>query len=345
MRSVAAILVLALTSGAVRCWPQEKPDLDTYFKNYVRLSDVQIKAIHSGTAVAKTLRSRTPAEIFVFGAVHINATPDAYVNFSTDFDQLRKLSGYLAIARFSNPPQLADLDGFTLDTDDIKAVKKCKPGDCEIQMPESSMRDIQESIDWSAPTVAEQVNQLLQKTAIERLSAYQRDGNVALGIYNDKQHPTDVAGQFQYILSYSKALPEYLPAFYNYLLTYPLQKPENVDDTFYWAKVKFGLKPTLRIVHVVTMRGNTGGDPAYAIAEKQLYASHYFQTALDLTFCISDKLAPERGGFYLIKIMGSEQAGLTGFKGSIVRKAAVGRSASTLQKSLAAIKNALEGGR
>jgi len=31
------------------------------------------------------------------------------------------------------------------------------------------------------------------------------------------------------------------------------------------------------------------------------------------------------------RVMGSEQASLTGFKGSIVRKAAVGRSASNLQ--------------
>ena len=41
-------------------------------------------------------------------------------------------------------------------------------------------------------------------------------------------------------------------------------------------------------------------------------------------------------------LMGSEQAGLTGFKGSIVRKSAVGRSVSNLQKSLTTIKNALE---
>jgi hypothetical protein len=40
--------------------------------------------------------------------------------------------------------------------------------------------------------------------------------------------------------------------------------------------------------------------------------------------------------------MGSEQAGLTGVKASVVRKAAVGRSVSSLQKLLIAIKNALE---
>jgi hypothetical protein len=116
-----------------------------------------------------------------------------------------------------------------------------------------------------------------------------------------------------------------------------------VDDTFYWAKVKFGLKPTLRIVHVLTLHKGINGGLAYAIAEKQLYASHYFQTALDLTFCIPDANL-NKDGFYLIKIMGSEQAGLTGLKGSIIRKVAVDRSASSLQQSLATIKSALESG-
>jgi hypothetical protein len=90
------------------------------------------------------------------------------------------------------------------------------------------------------------------------------------------------------MLSYSRALPKYLPNFYTYLLTYPNGKPANVEDTFYWAKVKFGLKPTLRVVHVLTMRGASGSEPVYTIAEKQLYSSHYYVTALDLTFCIRE---------------------------------------------------------
>jgi hypothetical protein len=41
-------------------------------------------------------------------------------------------------------------------------------------------------------------------------------------------------------------------------------------------------------------------------------------------------------------VLGSEQVGLTGMKGSIVRKVAVGRSVKSLQSSLATIKNILE---
>jgi hypothetical protein len=97
------------------------------------------------------------------------------------------------------------------------------------------------------------------------------------------------------------------------------------------------------VVHAVTMRGNPGDHVAYAIAEKQLYSSHYFETALDLSFCVRGSEDSKQPGFYLIMAMGSEQTGLTGAKGSVVRKVAVGRSVSNLQEALMTIKNTLEG--
>jgi len=321
---------------------QANPELHVYFKEYIGLSDDEIAAIRGGQAIAKTLHSRTPAEIFVFGAVHIDGRPESYLKLARDFDRLRKLPGYLAIQEFSNPPQLSDLKDFRFDHEDFESLKDCKPGDCKIQMPASSIEELRQTIDFSAPDAEEQVNQHLQRTVLERLVAYQRAGNQVLGVYNDKKNPTEVPEQFKYMLSYSKALPKYLPDFYNYLLIYPDGKPASTTDTFYWSKVKFGLKPTLRVVQILTLRGSVAGEPVYAVAEKQLYSSHYFETALDLTFCVPDAADSKQPGFYLIMAMGSEQSGLTGFKGSIVRHVAEGRSASSLQKSLTVLKNTLE---
>jgi len=338
--SVAALLGLiavASTAGS----SQSNSDLQTFFRQSIGLSQDQVDAIRSGQPVAKTMPSRTPAEVFLVGAVYIHAAPESYLKFALDFDRLRKLPSYLALGVFSNPPQLSDLNGFSFDDDDIKALKNCKPGDCLIQMPASSIEELHRSVDWSAADVNDQVNQLLQKTVLQRLLEYQREGNQVLGVYNDKHNATEVPEQFAYMLSYSKALPEYLPDFYQYLLAYPNAKPANVEDTFYWARVKFGLKPTLRVVQVVTMRGTPADQVAYAIAEKQLYASHYFETALDLSFCIRGS-DPRTPGFYLIMAMGSEQTGLTGVKGSIVRKVAVGRSVSNLQNALMTIRSTLE---
>jgi len=337
-----AALLLVMEATPLPGFSQSNPDLHTFFQQSIGLNQDQIAAIRNGQPVAKAMPSRTPDEVFLLGAVYIHAAPEVYLLFAHDFDRLRKLPSYLALGVFSNPPQPSDLKDFSFDDDDIQALKDCKPGDCLIQMPASSIEELHRSIDWSASNVKEQVNEHLQKTALERLLAYQREGNQVLGVYNDKRNPTEVPQQFAYMLSYNKALPERLPDFYQYLLRYPNGKPMNVEDTFYWARVKFGLKPTLRVVQVVTMKGEATDEMAYAIAEKQLYSSHYFETALDLSFCIRGNDDPKQPGFYLIMAMGSEQAGLTGVKGSIVRKAAVGRSVSNLRNALATIKNTLE---
>jgi hypothetical protein len=338
-----AALLAVIAATILPGFSQSNPDLQTFFRQNIGLSQDQIAAIRSGQPVAKILPSRTRAEVFLFGAVYIHAAPESYLQFARDFERLRKLPNYLALGVFSDPPQLSDLNGFSFESGDIQGLKSCKVGGCLIQMPTSSIEELHGSINWFAADVNEQVNQLLQKTALERLLAYQRNGNPALGVYNDKHNPTEVPKQFAYLLSYDRVLPEHLPDFYQYLLAFPNAKPANVEDTFYWARVKFGLKPTLRLVQMVTMRGNPADQVAYAIAEKQLYSSHYFETALDLSFCVRGSDDAKEPGFYLIMAMGSEQAGLTGPKGSIVRKVAVGRSVSNLQNALTTIRNTLEG--
>jgi hypothetical protein len=66
-------------------------------------------------------------------------------------------------------------------------------------------------------------------------------------------------------------------------------------------KVNFGLKPTFRIVQKIVYREARAEEPVYAVAEKQLYASHYFQTAVALTVCFKDA---QRPGFYVVTVKG-----------------------------------------
>ena len=248
--------LLALMAATALPGPsQSNPDLRIFFQQNIGLTEDEIAAIRSGQPVVVTLPPRTPAEVLLFGAVYIHASPETYFQFARNFDRLRKVPGFLALGVFTVPPQLSDLRGFEFDSDDIEDLKSCEPGNCRIQMPATSIEELHRSIDWSAADVDEQVNQHLQKKVLELLLAYQREGNEVLGAYNDKRDPTEVPEQFAYLLSYHNALPRYEPDFYHYLLDYPHGKPANYEETFYWTKVKFGLKPTLRIEHMVTMRG------------------------------------------------------------------------------------------
>jgi hypothetical protein len=329
---------LLLLACAMTCHSQDTGQVHTFFKQNIGLTDSEIIDIDNGKAVAKILDSPAPSEVFVFGSVFIKAQPSAYVHMAADLDKLKSLPNYLAIGRFSSPPQLSDLSGFELDPDDVNALKDCKPGNCEIQLPAENIEQVKSQIDWSAADPTGQVNTLAQKMALEALLAYQKGGNAALGTYRDKKSPAQVSEQFHALLSRSKVLPERLPAFYSYLLDYPKASLPDSSSVFYWEKVKFGLKPTLRMNQQIIARAAGEQGPIDVVAIKQLYASHYFQTALDLYFCVPGNSK----GFYLVTVKGSEQAGLTGVKGSTVRKVATDKTRSSLEKSLEAIKAQLE---
>jgi hypothetical protein len=88
-------------------------ELDKFLRETVGLNAGQIDSVHRGKAVAIVLDSPTPDEVFVFGTVYVKATPESYLRFANDFDALRKLPSYLAVQKFSNPPQRSDLEGFT----------------------------------------------------------------------------------------------------------------------------------------------------------------------------------------------------------------------------------------
>jgi len=336
------VLLLLLISGAGLPAIGQEAEPYKFFREYVGLNDDQIAAIRRGKAMAKVMDSRTPDEVFVFGSVYVEATPESYLRFASDIDALRKLPSFLAIRKFSDPPQLSDLDGFTLEKDDVKQLKDCKPGHCEIQLPAESMEQFHMTVNWSAPDAEDQANHLAQQMALEALVRYNKGGNIALGTYRDKNHPAQVAETFQSLLNRSKALPAYLPDLDHYLLDYPAAKFDNIESQFYWEKINFGLKPTLRIVQAIVYRGARPTEPACAVAIKQLYSSHYFETALDLTVCVKGTDSPNQRGFYLITLKGSKQAGLTGLKGGIVRKVAVDKTRSSLERALASTKEKLE---
>ena len=333
------LVLFSVSSSAV----QQSSEPDKFFREYVGLNDEQIQSIHGGKALAKILPSRTPNEVFIFGAVYVQSAPEHYLDFASNVDALGKLPGYLAIRKFSDPPRLSDFEGFTFEEEDIKELKNCKPGHCGIQLPTEAMEAFQQSVNWAASDRADQVNHLAEQMALECLLRYIQGGNSALGTYRDKDHPTEIAEAFESLVNWSKALPIYLPELRGYLLEYPRPNSGNIQSHFYWEKVKFGLKPTLRVVQSIVFRGGTAsGEPVFAVAEKQLYASHYFQTALDLTVCVKDASRPNQTGFYLLTLKGSQQAGLTGLKGGIVRKVAVDKSRSSTERALIALKQKLE---
>jgi hypothetical protein len=306
------------------------------------LSEDQIASIAQGKVVVKVLPSRTPAEIVIFGAVFVNASPNEYIRFALDMGRLRRLPSYLGVGRFSEQPTLADLEGFALEPDDIRSLKSCRPGKCSVQLQSEAIRELQNATGSSGMDVGAQVNDRVRRMALDVVLRYRDQGNRALGSYSDTDRPFDVDAQLQSLLGRSAALPIYLPELNRHLLDYPKTKLVNGESWFYWERVNFGLKPTLRLNHAIAYQSVGPKGTAQVVMVKQLYASHYFQLALDLTVCVMDGGHTGGNGFYLVSLKGSTQQGLTGFKGSILRHIIVSRTRSAQEKVLLSIKQTLE---
>jgi len=314
------------------------PNLSAVF-GQVGLTPEQRADVDAGRPAAKVVPWGGPSEVHVFGAIHIDGSPETYLKLARDVSRLGATPGYLAIGDLPASVSSSDLGGLTVDPDDLKALKDCRDGNCDVQLPTDSITAFHDAVDWSQPDVSGQVNGLARGMVLNLVHEYRRGGNTALGVYRDKQHPARVAEQFETMVGRSTVLPDAMPELRQYLLKYPDVDLPGGDSFFYWEKVNFGMKPTIRVNHGVVYRSGDARSGMSAVAIKQLYASHYFHTALDVSVCVPDV---PRGGFYLLTLKSSEQDGLTGAKGSILRKVVVDKTRSSLEKALATIKETVE---
>ena len=175
------------------------------------------------------------------------------------------------------------------------------------------------------------------------MHAYQADGNAALGHYYDGAEPLSVAEQFRALLTSSNRLPVPVPELMAYLDEYPRGRPAGAEDFFYWSVVDFGLKPTVRVNHVIIypLAAILSG-VSHVIAIKQLYASHYFHTTLELRLLVHDDRGADRHGFYLLSITRSRSDGTVGLKGSLLRPIISRRSRNAIRGYLEHLKGQVD---
>ena len=316
------------------------PAVESFLRQRLRLTTAQIGAVNRGEAVALDLRSEVDREIAVAGVVRIAAPAERLVALVHDIERFESGEGFLATRRISEPPALEDFASLELPAEDVAALAKCRPGRCDVKLGQGAFDRLHE-IDWKAPDVAAQVNALARQMALDYVRAYREGGNRELAIYLDSGRPQFVADEFVGLTGRLRDLPDPMPALAEYLVAYPnAARAPGLEEFFYWSLGDFGLKPVVRLNHVVIQPAR-GGRTQFVIATKQLYASHYFHTALELRALVDDPQAPGRA-HYLVVFNVARSDGLTGLFGGVVKGKARDASRKGLAKALAATKRRCE---
>ena len=347
-RSPLAWAAGLIAAGAVvSLSAQSESTLEHLLTGQMDFSADDLRALDDGAVVIATLDTRARQELAHIGVVYLDASPGEFVDRFRDIETFESGPGIPQIGRFSSPPRMEDLQGLTLPEADLEALPYCRPGDCELKLSTDGMERFRNEVDWSSPAAAQEANQIARDMILELLLAYQTEGNPALGYYADSDKPMLVAEQFRGLLTNRDPLPNSVPALLTYLEHYPLGLPPGADEFFYWTVADFGLKPTIRVNHVTIYPlvdgSSPGGGDAYVIAIKQLYASHYFHTTLELRFVTDHQLESDRHGSTLVSITRSRNDGMTGFKGFFLRPIIRGRSRDAVRGYLEHVRRQVEG--
>ncbi|HKW00790.1 MAG TPA: hypothetical protein VJN96_13275 [Vicinamibacterales bacterium] len=339
MRETIAALAAVYGCVLVAATPQPSAfprGLDTYLTTSVRLTPPERQSLLAGTAVTKMLDTDPAREVAVFGAVWIKASPDDYVRAVTDIEQLERGESFLATKKISEPPKLEDFAAMELPQEDIDDLRACKVSACQVKISQEGLDRLRRGVDWSKPTARADVNKLMRQAAFDYVTAYRTGGNAQLAVYRDQEHPTFVAKEFESMVNRMPEFTVHLPELRKYLLEYPSITLPDSTSFFYWQTVVFGLKPTTRINHVVIAKSAEGT----AVVTKQLYASHYFWTALELRTLVPD---PARGpGFWFVNVNRSRSDGLSGFVGRLIRGKVRSGSEDGMKAALKITKQRLE---
>jgi hypothetical protein len=333
-----AVLLVAIVSPAA----QSGSFVDNLLRQE-RFSAADLRALDGGAAVVKSLDTSVRQELAHFGAVSIDTSTERFVDRFRDIERFESGPGIPQIGRFSSPPRLEDLASLTLPATDVTALASCDPGDCHVKLSAASMARFRKQVNWSSPTAPLQANLVAREVILDLVRTYQAQGNAALGHYDDGHEPLPVATQFHALLSSSNKLPIPVPGLMAYLAEYPRSRPAGAEDFFYWSVVDFGLKPTVRVNHVVIypLAARPSG-VSHVIAIKQLYASHYFHTTLELRFLVDDVRRADRRGFYLLSITRSRIDGTSGLKGALLRPVISRRSRNGVRNYLEYLKRQVE---
>ncbi len=303
-----------------------------------------VRALDRGAAVIRSLDTPVRQEVAHVAVVYVAATPDEFVVRFRDIERFERGPGIPQIGRFGSPPRIEDLQSLTLPAEDVAELPKCRPGDCEVKLSARAMARFRNEVDWTADDAAQQANEVARRMVLDQLRAYQAHGNTALEAYVDDDEPLAVPDQFRALLARRDALPVPVPALLAHLDDYPRGLPAGADEFFYWTVVDFGLKPTVRVNHVtihpLADRRSTG--VAYAIATRQLWASHYFHATLELRFLVDRIGVDGRPGAALISITRSRNDGMTGFRGLFLRPVIRRRSRDAVRRYLEHVRRQVE---
>jgi len=169
-------------------------------------------------------------EVAVIAAVPVSIDGDRLLAWERRIEELK--SPYaVAIGRFSDPPRIEDLAGLELDSDDVDAIRSCRPRNCQIKLSAAEMQQLQDAEAHAKDDPTAGVQQEFRHIVLSRVKQYLANGHIP----QDEDHHEQVerASRFAALLDHTPFLETRLPQLAEHLRNYP-NADSGVESFLYW---------------------------------------------------------------------------------------------------------------
>jgi hypothetical protein len=336
----AGILALALAATSLAGAAQTS--LREELTRVAGFTPQEVTSFEAGQVIARVATSGGDREVAVLAAVRIRATKDETASYFNQFISYEDGKVTLQFGRFSRPPVPQDISRLTLESADLNALRSCRPGDCDIRVGAAGIAEFQKAVDWQAADASVRVESLARERIVRYVTDYLARGNAALVTYNDQAKPVSLASEWRSILDNTPYFAHYTPALKTYLDEFPRTSLPGGTDIIYWAKENYGLpKVVTHVTHMVTWRDPERAD-RIVVAQKQIYASHYYDGSLALSTVRDAPPVDGRPACYLLYFSRARGDLLKGGIGGVRRRLAQDQAKKAAVQTLTTIRDALE---
>lgn len=265
-----------MQSDICRYQPNHNTNTSTS-KKMALLDDILQEAGFSASAIAEvkagklhyggSLDAASDKELSVKLAFHVNAKLENAKGIFLDSPKKKEYDPTVEslgmIAGDGGEGSLDDFKGIKLSAKGMdKLYQKAAPGnDLNLAVDEISM--------FKQCKNHEEVENCLRQVLLARFRAYKKNGLAGIKNYARKKKGFSPGDELKNQIKAGKILPKRAPEFNKHVLDYPNNKPDDVEESFFWVNSIIDEKPTIALIHRVGMPQDGG----FVYMERHFYIS------------------------------------------------------------------------
>ena len=308
----------------------------------IQISAADRARVERGDTIVNILQSR-PHEVAMVAITPTTMTPERLAQWIGDVEKLKATPVNVVhhVKQLSAQPSLEEFSSLELPPDDVRDIRNCKPGSCEVKLTEPEMARMRSEMQKAGTGWLARGNAVFREIAHDRVTAYLSGGLAALGPYADGHGEPSRATAFATLVSNSPYLRR-VPALLA-MLDHPRATGPEVTSFTYWSVEQLGAKAVASATQTIITTSTEPGAPAVVSAGKQIYATHYSSASLNIVALVH-RPGSAATPYYLVVVNRTTIDAVGGMFGPITRRVVEGRMKRDAPELVATFRRRIEAG-